>query len=907
MISKKHLRLGVCLTAISFLPPAHAAGELASGTITLHYNTGDAYVDGLPATKTINLAGDTVTAVATCSGQVRKQIVGTGSDAIVVTQTFDAAGNLLSRRDATGAGTDYAYDALNRKISETDAQIPGKVTTFAYDAANRLISKTDPLGIVTTFEYDPRDRLVKESTPMNTTETRIIRYGYDGRGHLTTLTDANGGVTTWGFDSAGRNTSKTYPNGDHRSMAYDGVGRLVKLIDENGDIIDSAYDFAGRLVSKHYSKDNSTDTFAYDSASRITSATKGRYGHTLTYAYDNAGRLATETHPDGAVTHFEYDLVNRLAKLTHTPAGGGAPTNSTLYGFDGRGLLANVSAGDYATRYEYRINGQLASTVDYRSATPQADILRVDRSYDAGARLIGVANTAANGEQVGVLYTLGTDDQRLSATEETGARWNYSYDQLKQLTAAHKTDTNAATIPPLDQSYGFDPMGNRRTYTEQGKSLAYTTNTANQYSSVSTTTNSQLSTANSVYDHNGNTLADGRFAYTWDADNQLTSVTQLNPTEGVKKVAFTYDWRGRRITKSVATFVAGTWQNTGATDFKYHEWNLIAEKSTDLTTPAVSPATEKRYVWGNDLSGSLHGAGGVGGLLSMAVFPPSASTTETYFHAMDGNGNVRALVKADAANPAASAITARYAYDGFGKEVAVGGADADRNAFRFSTKQLDADTGMNYYGYRYHMAIDGRWINRDLIMEKGGLNIYATNGNNSILKIDKLGLKPSDTTSSCGICECAESISINNISAFSVSDIMGHNFDVNIILNGTPSKDGKNYSASLLWMEKLTGGHAPRHIPGYNLGQWNKVNLLIPTSGTFSNWQNRGTPTLGLRRITLHDSPSQDIYEEKSVLEFMIAVTNPLTDMCDCPKTSIFVTATQTLEGSSHTQNFVTP
>ena len=111
--------------------------------------------------------------------------------------------------------------------------------------------------------------------------------------------------------------------------------------------------------------------------------------------------------------------------------------------------------------------------------------------------------------------------------------------------------------------------------------------------------------------------------------------------------------------------------------------------------------------------------------------------------AYDGNGNVRALVKADAANPAASAITARYAYDGFGKEVAVSGADADKNTFRFSTKQLDAETGMNYYGYRYYASDAGRWINRDPIKERGGLNVYMFCSNSTIDKYDYLGMDDS--------------------------------------------------------------------------------------------------------------------------------------------------------------------
>ncbi len=46
-----------------------------------------------------------------------------------------------------------------------------------------------------------------------------------------------------------------------------------------------------------------------------------------------------------------------------------------------------------------------------------------------------------------------------------------------------------------------------------------------------------------------------------------------------------------------------------------------------------------------------------------------------------------------------------------------------------------------YYGYRYYSSELGRWINRDPIAEEGGVNIYAYVSNESINKIDFLGLE----------------------------------------------------------------------------------------------------------------------------------------------------------------------
>ena len=60
--------------------------------------------------------------------------------------------------------------------------------------------------------------------------------------------------------------------------------------------------------------------------------------------------------------------------------------------------------------------------------------------------------------------------------------------------------------------------------------------------------------------------------------------------------------------------------------------------------------------------------------------------------------------------------------------------------FRFSTKYQDAETGLLYYGYRYYDPITGRWLNRDPIGERGGLNLYGIVSNATTNDVDYLGL-----------------------------------------------------------------------------------------------------------------------------------------------------------------------
>ena len=47
---------------------------------------------------------------------------------------------------------------------------------------------------------------------------------------------------------------------------------------------------------------------------------------------------------------------------------------------------------------------------------------------------------------------------------------------------------------------------------------------------------------------------------------------------------------------------------------------------------------------------------------------------------------------------------------------------------------------VSYYGYRYYTPQTGRWIKRDPIEEKGGLNLYGFVGNDGVDKNDNLGL-----------------------------------------------------------------------------------------------------------------------------------------------------------------------
>ena len=61
------------------------------------------------------------------------------------------------------------------------------------------------------------------------------------------------------------------------------------------------------------------------------------------------------------------------------------------------------------------------------------------------------------------------------------------------------------------------------------------------------------------------------------------------------------------------------------------------------------------------------------------------------------------------------------------------------NKYRFSSKEWNGNAGLYYYGRRIYAPDLQRWLNRDPIQEKGGLNLYTFDGNDGINKGDPIG------------------------------------------------------------------------------------------------------------------------------------------------------------------------
>jgi RHS repeat-associated protein len=300
-----------------------------------------------------------------------------------------------------------------------------------------------------------------------------------------------------------------------------------------------------------------------------------------------------------------------------------------------------------------------------------------------------------------------------------------------KLTVAGTTTTNATSVTV--NGVAASRYGDT-TFAKDGFTL---TNGVNSFTAVAQDALGRLdtnmvtvnlpATVSFTYDDNGNLLNDGRRLLGYDDENQLTSVIVTNGVNNSTLSKFAYDGFGRRRVRTECVWQNGGWATNALVRYVYDGMVVLQERDGN-NLPTVT------YTRGRDLSGSLQGAGGIGGLLSR-----TDQTTPTWSHAYyqaDGNGNVMCLINEK------QAVVARYVYEPFGNVLSMSGPLAEVNLYRFSSKEAHPVSGLVYYRFRFYDPNLQRWVNRDPIGEVGGANLYAYVQGSPLNFADPFGLIP---------------------------------------------------------------------------------------------------------------------------------------------------------------------
>ncbi len=677
------------------------------------------------------------------SGRVEKVTLPDGGE---VHTTYWPDGQVRRTWGARTYPTEYTYDPQGRPLTLTTwqdfATDGGKATTTWHYHAQRgwLERKTYADGQGPTYDYTPAGRVARRTWARD--GGIPTTYRYNPAGDLEAI-DYSDNTTDVAFvhDRLGRVQSVTDDSGE-RVYAYHPTGQIASERYVSGA-------FAGRTIERTYDPLHRVDTlrvpalgyevtYAYDAASRLREVTQG--GHRATYGYlPNGARVGTLRFTTAGELKLQvakdYDGLDRLRSIVSTPAA--APAVSFAYEHNGANQRTKAIRENHTEwRYAYDSLGQVTSGAKHRADGAVYPGLDFAWTYDdIGNRRTAVRDASSPEHRAVEAYTANALNQynarsvpgmlRVTGEANPQATVTVTYPSPDGPIYATERDREAfAWTRTLDisESPHFAPLtitGVRNDAGPNGEDRV-TEERRDVFLPRSPETYS--------YDADGNLTSDARWLYRWNGENRLIGM-ETTPEAAAAgatdlRLAFAYDAQGRRFDKKVYKRASSEWVLDVHTQFIYDDWNMIAE--LDALAPGTTPKT---HVWGLDLSETMQGAGGVGGLLFTNL------ESGTHAAMFDGNGNVAGLVDMHAGQ-----VSARYEYGPFGELKASYGVASTPNLFRYSSKYSDLESGLLYYGFRFYNTSFGRWSNRDPIGEFGGHNLYGFLGNDTINLIDHLGL-----------------------------------------------------------------------------------------------------------------------------------------------------------------------
>ncbi|MFB7516554.1 SpvB/TcaC N-terminal domain-containing protein [Streptomyces sp. NPDC056144] len=724
--------------------------------------------------------------VMTVSGRLRFDHLGRVVEKYYpVTETKGAANTTFNASFDSVAPTKETFDVLDRSVRTV--QPDGVTTSTAYgfgrdraDTTRFERTATDGNGKVLRTYTDIRGATtsVKE---LNGTTAIWTGYAYDPLGQITTVTDDKNNVTRAGYDALGRRISFESPDAGRSETRYDLAGNVTSKITANLRAAQKAvayeYDYS-RLKAIRYPTFPENDvTYVYgapgapdNAASRVTEVhdaggtVKRAYGalgevtaetrtitavrdaprtYTTAWRYDAFNRVLQMTYPDGEVLTYDYDSGGQVGRATGTKNG----TDYTYldrvdYDKFGQKILQQTGNG-VRTTYAYDAEDRRLGAL--KSVAPSGTAFQnLGYTYDKIGNVTSLANDAPQGGEIGgpSSQTYGYDDQyRLTSasgryTDKNNAVNTYSlslgYDSIHNTTS--KTQTHEVTggtpafptggggagpIEPVDDPSNPADVQDRTTYTY---GYAYDGTRPHAPTKVGPVTH--------AYDANGNltstvntAASDRRRQYVWDEENRLVcnqdtatgTLTQDPSGCAAATVSYVYDDKGDRVVKR-------------------------SEDGLSLYP--------NRYYSERDATGYKHVFVGDSRVTTKTVATTGPEDAQQFFHA-DHIGSSGYVTDKQ------GKVTEHLEYFPYGEtwvEERTGGTDTP---YQFTGKELDAETGLYYYGARYYNPRTQLWASPDPVLpdyldgamaggitEPRNLAAYTYAHNNPVILMDPTGKWP---------------------------------------------------------------------------------------------------------------------------------------------------------------------
>ena len=452
---------------------------------------------------------------------------------------YDLSGNILTKTDALGHTSYYAYDLrgnLTRSLvpskKEQDEDLYQKVTfsydgngnkvkehrfsgywdkdgnllrkdgtglclTYRYDCRNRLVQVEDGLGAVIKYRYDVRGNRIYEEKAINPEVRQIIHFVHDKAGRLierreeldSGLEPVSGeyktAVTTHGYDGNGNRIFTQTPEGYRITREYDTLDRLIsERVEDRLNGIDRTvrvnYDKAGNITKLiRQGKDGMPweISYSYDLKDRITHA-NDYFGPVFQYEYDKNDRLLKEALAGAELERsyaYTYDYHGNLVTETDSE---GTLQEKHSYRADGKLAQSRFADGN-ELEYSYGINGLQQEIRTARSQ--RADRAAQVYTYDARGRITGIQD--GNQNQTGHQMDSWGRVHQIETAE--GGKENFTYDYTGHITST--TDANGGVITYRYNSQGkvceiIDQEGNSETfrYDREGRRIFHEDRIGNQ-------------------------------------------------------------------------------------------------------------------------------------------------------------------------------------------------------------------------------------------------------------------------------------------------------------------------------------------------------------------------------------------------------------------------------------------
>jgi RHS repeat-associated protein len=315
-------------------------------------------------------------------------------------------------------------------------------------------------------------------------------------------------------------------------------------------------------------------------------------------------------------------------------------------------------------------------------------VLTTTNAYDTHGRLKGIAQRNSTGIIAQSTYDYDKLN-RLTATTKNGQTQTYDYDSTDQVQTV--TGSNS-------EAYTYDRNGNRI-------NSGYITDAGNRLRSDGT--------YNYEYDSEGNRtirtkIADGTVdTYRWDYRNRLMGIVSKDINGVVTRtVGYTYDVDDQRVSKTV----------DGVVENYYLDGNQIA------------------FVTDGDGDETFHYLYG----LNVDQVLAQDSSTGMVWALADRLGSVDTITDAD------GHVVESRTYDSFGNLLSTtpnSQLPAPNFRYGYTGRELDAESGLDYYRARYYDSAVGRFISVDPMgFGAGDTNLYRYVGNNSTNATDPSGM-----------------------------------------------------------------------------------------------------------------------------------------------------------------------